>query len=104
MQKKYNSFTYAIYEHKSPYRKNIIRQGLFHNQISSHICGCLSPLEGFEFEEKNDNRGPKVKDYKKFLFNFDKETNISLELLKRLTKKKIFKFKITNTMTNKKTG
>lgn len=47
-------------------------------------------LEGFEFEEKNDNRSPKVKDYKKFLFNFDKETNISLDTLKKINEEKDF--------------
>ncbi len=46
--------------------------------------------EGFEFEEKNNNRGPKVKDYKKYLFNFEKETNISLDTLKKINEEKDF--------------
>lgn len=46
--------------------------------------------EGFELEQKIANRNPKIKDYKRLLFNFDKETNISLETLKKIDREKDF--------------
>ena len=43
--------------------------------------------EGFEFKEKRENRHrPQVKDYKKYLFDFEKETNISFETLQKINK------------------
>ena len=46
--------------------------------------------EGFVIEHKILNRGPKVKDYKKYLFNFDKETKITVDMLKKVNKEQDF--------------
>lgn len=47
--------------------------------------------EGFVIEEPAiKNRGPRVKDYKKYLFDFEKETDISLDYLKKINEQQDF--------------
>ncbi len=47
--------------------------------------------ENFIFEQTNEsNRGPKVKDYKKYLFDFEKEAQINTEILNRINNDKDF--------------
>ena len=66
-----------------------------HRVVSSN--GYTEPLktnklldEGFEIEEPVKNRGPRVKDYKKYLFDFEKETDISLDFLKKINEQQDF--------------
>ena len=41
-------------------------------------------------ETTTGNRGPRVKDYKKYLFDFEKETDISLDFLKKINEQQDF--------------
>ena len=67
-----------------------------HRVVTSY--GYIEPLkrnklieEGFVIEEPSvKNRGPKVKDYKKYLFDFEKETDISLDFLKQINEQQDF--------------
>ena len=67
-----------------------------HRVVSAN--GYIEPLnrdklisEGFEIEEPTmNNREPRVKDYKKYLFDFEKETDISLDYLKKINEQQDF--------------
>ena len=67
-----------------------------HRVVTSY--GYIEPLkremlisEGFEIEDTAvKNRGPRVKDYKKYLFDFEKETKISLDYLKKINEQQDF--------------
>ena len=48
--------------------------------------------EGHEIIQKGAYKKNAVKDYQKYLFNFDKETNISLDTLKRVDKEGLFDY------------
>ena len=48
--------------------------------------------EGFVLENKGPYHKAAVKDYKKYLFDFDKETDISLETLKDVDKNGLMKY------------
>ena len=67
-----------------------------HRVVTSY--GYTEPLkkeilisEGFAIEEPAvKNRSPRVKDYKKYLFDFERETKISLDYLKKINEKQDF--------------
>lgn len=68
----------------------------FHRVVSSG--GFIEPLnrdklisEGFELEEvKKQNRGWKIVNHKKYLFDFEKETDVTLDYLKKINEQEDF--------------
>lgn len=49
-------------------------------------------VEGHEIVQKGAKKKDAVKDYKKYLFNFDKETDIDLETLKKIDQEGLFDY------------
>ncbi|MBR3815217.1 MAG: hypothetical protein IKJ27_00665 [Clostridia bacterium] len=46
--------------------------------------------EGFEAENKTSNRGPRIKNYKEYLFDFETEADISRHMLEKINKEEDF--------------